>query len=45
VISEFNVSHKGLELGDESKISPQVPLMDKFKTFHLDRRLFEVQEQ
>ncbi len=42
LISHRNVSHKGLPIGEELKISPQLPPFQHHLDFHLKRNLFEV---
>jgi hypothetical protein len=42
VISNKNLSHRGLELGNEDLIPPQLPPIQSHREFHLNRNLFEV---
>lgn len=45
VISEKNLSHFGIELGDENKIPPQLPELLNGQPYHLRRNLFIVKEK
>ncbi len=45
IISEKNLSHFGIELGDENKIPPQLPDFLKSQPYHLRRNLFDVKEK
>lgn len=42
LISNNNVTHRGLEIGDETQISFQLPQYQKPASYHLGRKLFEV---
>lgn len=43
IISEKNLGHSGLELGDETKIGPQLPLFQNFSAPQVNRKLFSIE--